>query len=58
MVVSSVDALYYYILPLLDESKFYSRKAIDFKLWRMALILKINGYFYTLEGEKLFLDIS
>lgn len=58
LVVSSVDALYYYILPLLDESKFYSRKAIDFKLWRMALILKINGYFSTLEGEKLFLDIS
>lgn len=58
LVVYSVDALYYYILPLLDESKFYSRKAFDFKLWRMALILKINGYYYTLEGKKLFLDIS
>nr|YP_009254039.1 hypothetical protein [Hypomyces aurantius]ANC62724.1 hypothetical protein [Hypomyces aurantius] len=58
LVVANVDALYYYILPLLDESKFYSRKAIDFKLWRMALILKINGYYYTLEGKNLFLDIS
>ncbi|MCO8751334.1 hypothetical protein KLO70_18195 [Clostridioides difficile] len=32
LVVANVDALYYYILPLLDESKFYSRKAIDLKL--------------------------
>jgi len=32
LVVSNLDALYYYILPLLDESKFYSRKFIDFKL--------------------------
>ena len=58
LVVANADALYYYILPLLDESKFYSRKVIDFKLWRMALILKINGYYYTLEGKNLFLDIS
>lgn len=58
LVVSSIDALYYYILPLLDESKFYSRKFVDFKLWRMALILKIRGYYYTLEGKKLFLEIS
>lgn len=58
LVVANADALYYYILPLLDESKFYSRKAIDFKLWRMALILKINGYYYTLKGKNLFLDIS
>lgn len=58
LVVANVDALYYYILPLLDESKFYSRKAIDLKLWRMALILKISGYYYTLEGKNLFLDIS
>lgn len=58
MVVANADALYYYILPLLDESKFYSRKVIDFKLWIMALILKINGYYYTLEGKNLFLDIS
>jgi hypothetical protein len=58
LAVTNTDALYYYILPLLDESKFYSRKALDFKLWRMALILKIRGYYYTLEGKNLFLDIS
>jgi hypothetical protein len=32
LVVANADALYYYIFPLLDESKFYSRKFIDFKL--------------------------
>lgn len=58
IVVSSTDALYYYILPWLDSSKFYSRKYVDFKLWRLALLLKINGYYYLTEGKKLFLDIS
>lgn len=32
LVVNSVDSLYYYLLPLLDTSKMYSRKAIDFNL--------------------------
>lgn len=58
IVVSSTDALYYHILPWLDSSKFYSRKYVDFKLWRLALLLKINGYYYLREGKKLFLDIS
>jgi len=61
--ISSVDALYYYILPLLDNSKMYTFKKIDFKLWRMALLLKIQGYYYLPfpqrgMGKKLFLDIS
>jgi len=30
--ISSVDALYYYILPLLDNSKMYTYKKMDFKL--------------------------
>jgi len=58
LVVSSVDALYYYMLPLLDNSKMCTYKAMDFKLWRMALMLKIHGYYYLPEGKKLFLDIS
>lgn len=57
LVVTSVDALYY-VLPFLDSSKMYTRKAIDFKLWRVALLLKIYGYYFLPEGEKLFLDIS
>jgi len=58
LAIANVDALYYYLLPYLDSSKFYSRKAIDFKLWRIALLLKIYGYYYTTEGKNLFLDIS
>lgn len=58
VTISSVDALYYYILPLLDNSKMYTFKKMDFKLWRMALLLKIQGYYYLPEGKKLFLDIS
>lgn len=58
LVVNSVDSLYYYLLPLLDASKMYSRKAIDFNLWRVALLLKIKGYYYLPEGKTLFLDIS
>ena len=27
-------------------------------LWKIALLLKINGYYYLTEGKKLFLDIS
>ena len=58
LVVNSVDSLYYYLLPLLDTSNMYSRKAIDFHLWRVALLLKIKGYYYLPEGKTLFLDIS
>lgn len=58
LTVNSVDALYYYILPLLDSSNMYTRKVIDFKLWRIALLLKIQGYYYLPEGKNLFLDIS
>ena len=58
IVISNVDALYYHILPWLDSSKFYSRKHVDFKLWKIALLLKINGYYYLTEGKNLFLDIS
>lgn len=43
LAIANVDALYYYLLPCLDSSKFYSRKVIDFKLWKIALLLKIYG---------------
>ncbi len=53
LVVSSVDSLYYYFLPILDSSKMYTRKAVDFRLWRLALLLKIHGYYYLPEGKKI-----
>ena len=36
----------------------YSRKAIDFNLWKIVLLLKIKGYYYLPEGKTLFLNIS
>src|SRR5690606_9195781 len=50
--------LYYYVLPFLDSSKMYTRKKIDFQLWKVALLLKIQGYYLLPEGKKLFLEIS
>lgn len=38
LVVNSVDSLYYCVLPYLESSNLYTRKAIDFKLWRIALL--------------------
>ena len=58
LVVSSVDALYYYILPLLDNHNMYTYKSTSFKLWRVALLLKIQGYYLLPEGKKLFWDIA
>lgn len=58
LVVLSIDSLYYYILPLFETSRMYSRKAIDFKLWRIALLLHKLGYYYLPEGRQLLVDIS
>lgn len=58
IVVSSIDALYYHILPWLDSSIMNTRKQVDLKFWKLALLLKINGYYYLTEGKKFFLDIS
>ena len=58
IVIANIDSLYYFLLPLLDNSNMYSRKKIDFELWRMALLLKIHGYYFSIEGKNLFLDIS
>lgn len=58
LAISCVDALYYYLLPLLDKGKMYTFKEMDFKLWRIALILKFHGYYYLPEGKTLFLEIS
>jgi len=58
LVVNNIDSLYYNILPFLDGSKMYTRKVIDFKLWRISLIIHKLGYYYLPEGRQLFTDIS
>ena len=58
LVVNSVDSLYYCVLPFLESSNMYTRKAIDFKSWRIALLLRIHGYYLLPEGKRLFMDIT
>jgi len=58
LVINSIDSLYYYILPYIDSYTMYTRKAIDYKLWKAALLLKIHGYFLLPEGKALFMYIA
>lgn len=58
MVINSIDSLYFYILPLFQQSSMHTRKAIDFKLWTIALLLHKKGYYYLPAGRQLFTDIS
>jgi len=58
LVINSIDSLYYYILPYIESYTMYTRKAIDYKLWKAALLLKIHGYFLLPEGKALFMYIA
>lgn len=58
LVINSTDSLYYYILPYIESHTMYTRKYIDYKLWKAALLLKIHGYFLLPEGKALFMDIA
>lgn len=58
LVVNSIDSLYFCILPFIEKYNMYTRKLIDFRLWKMALLLHKLGYYLLPEGRKLFVDIS
>lgn len=58
LVISSIDSLYYYILPYIDSCTMYTRKSVDYQLWRAALLLKVHGYFFLPDGKALFMDIA
>lgn len=36
----------------------YTRKSIDYKLWKISLLLHKLGYYYQIEGRQLLTDIS
>lgn len=57
---SKVDAIYDYILPLLETYKnvFVTRKKEDFLLWRVAITLKKTGLIYTPQGKDLLTKIQ
>lgn len=54
LTYSNVDTLFDYILPfLLRLDYFQTRKAIDFKLWAVLLILRKSGIFFLPQGKTL-----
>lgn len=51
---SNVDTLYDYLLPFfLRLDYFQTRKAVDFKLWAILLILRKTGIFFLPQGKTL-----
>lgn len=58
LTVNNIDSLYYFLLPFFDQSSFFSRKYLDFKLWRISLLLHKFGYYFLPEGRQLLTDIS
>lgn len=57
-VISDIDHLYYYIIPMLDTSKMYTRKYIDYKLWKIIVLIHKMGYIFMPEGRQLVVKIS
>ena len=58
MVVSYIDVLYYYILPLFNSVTFFTRKFVDYQLWRIALKIHKFSYFYLMEDISLVLALA
>lgn len=50
IMVTSLDTLYWNILPHFLECEWYSKKVINFLLWSLIVILKKHGNLYTPEG--------
>jgi len=57
-VITNLDILYYFILPLFSNMTFRSRKYIDFKLWGIIVLLCKRGYSYSIAGIKLLVLIA
>jgi hypothetical protein len=55
---NNIDALYDYLMFLLLDMPFQTRKGVDFYYWSIALHLHKLGYFYLKEGFKLVSEIA
>lgn len=55
---NNIDALYAYLMFLLLDMPFKTRKGVDFYYWSIALHLHKLGYFYLKEGFKLVSEIA
>ena len=56
--ITNIDALYDYLMFLLLDMPFQTRKRIDFYFWSIALHLHKLGYFYLKEGFNLVSEIA
>ena len=56
--INNIDALYDYLMFLLLDMPFQTRKGVDFYFWSIALHLHKLGYFYLKEGFKLVSEIA
>jgi hypothetical protein len=56
--ITNIDALYDYLMFLLLDMPFQTRKGIDFYFWSIALHLHKLGYFYLKEGFNLVSEIA
>jgi hypothetical protein len=56
--INNIDALYDYLMFLLLDLPFQTRKGIDFYFWSIALHLHKFGYFYLKDGFKLVSEIA
>ena len=58
LTITDLDVLHYIIVPFFSKLQFISRKFIDFKLWIIAIQIRIKGYHFTDKGKSLLLDIT
>jgi hypothetical protein len=56
--ITNIDALYDYLVFLLLDMPFQTRKGVDFYFWSIALHLHKLGYFYLKEGFNLVSEIA
>jgi hypothetical protein len=56
--INNIDSLYDYLMFLLLDMPFQTRKGVDFYFWSIALHLHKLGYFYLKLGFKLVSEIA
>lgn len=58
MTVTNIDVIFDYLLPLFENTSFYTRKILDYHYWAISTIMHKFGYYYLPEGKKIALQIS
>lgn len=56
--IQDVEILHKYIVPFFSSLKFKSRKELDYKMWVLAMNIRMKGYHLTKEGKTVLLKIA